>query len=159
MHSLVAPEILPGLAWSGSSDDDEQTNNIPMEVTILDADLDIAKESSTPKENTKVNSEEVQEYLRELQDTRNLTDQLTTDLQQSKNRVAVLMKQNASLLEKLKEAAGNDNATMEEHRMMKQELYTLKAALFCGAVWIWFGGRADVIGIVAFVWILADVLS
>jgi hypothetical protein len=157
-NSLFAPEILPGLVKSTSSDQYDGFS-VPLEVTVIDTGDHRAKdEHSIAREDRRVVSEtEVREYLQQIEDTQKLVDQRTMDLNRSRLQVAELIKHNGRLLKELKASSGKDDLSLEEHRMMKQELIMLKACLFFGALWIWLGGRADVIGVVAFVWMLADV--
>jgi hypothetical protein len=156
--SLLAPEILPGLVKSTSSDKYDGWT-VPTEVTVIEQEGDDrAKERGIEGENVReVTEAEVRAYLQQIQDTQKLADQRTMNLNRSRLQVAELIKHNSRLLKELKAATGKDDVTLEEHRMMKQELSILKACLFFGALWIWFGGRADAIGIVAFVWMMADV--
>lgn len=158
-NSLLAPEILPGLAKSTSTDPDDDCA-VPTEVTILgphDAN-DGGKDQTEADEKLKEQSQiEVREYRQQLHDTQNLVDHLTMDLNRARLQVAELIKHNTRLLEELKAVAGKDSASLDEYRMLRQELMILKGCLFFGALFIFWGGRADIIAILAFVWILAEI--
>ncbi len=155
--SLHAPEILPGPVKSISWDHKDDVP-VPNEVTIIPTGDDEARDQ-WQSDTRQVMQVEVEEYRQQLAVTQTLIDKLTMDLKKSRLQVAELINHNGLLLDELKAAAGKDNAILEEHRLLKQELYMLKACLFLGALFICCGGRADVIGIVAFVWMLADVSS
>lgn len=161
--SFLAPEILPGLVKSTSSSDQDDGFAVPIEVTVIEElllDRAANKERNDSGESArKVSEVEVQEYLQQIKDIQKLVDQRTMDLNRSRQQVAELIKHNSRLLQELKATTGKGDASLEDHRMIKQELNVLKFCFFIGALWIWFGGRADVIGIVAFVWILADASS
>ena len=103
--------------------------------------------------------EEAKKYLQQLNDAQGLVDLLSSELNKSQQQVAALIKHNTRLLDELKKVNSKEGVNVEDHRMLRQELYILKGCLFLGALWIWCGGRADVIGMLAFVWILADVAS
>ena len=151
---MLAPDVLPELVRSGSSDLFDNIN-IPAEVTVVCA-LEDENQVETNKEINEVSQVEALEYLHQLQDTQRLVDQLTMGLSRSRSQAAELLKHNSLLLEELKAVAGKDEATLEEHQMIRQEMMVLKGCLFLGALFIGCGGRADVIGILAFVWLVAD---
>lgn len=156
-NSLQVPEILPGPVKSIFWDNKIEVT-VPNEVSILPLGDDEVRDQwqSDTREAMKV---EVEEYRQQLQATQKMVDKLTTDLKKTRLQASQLLNHNGLLLEELKAAAGKDDATSEEHRLLKQELYMLKACLFLGALFICCGGRADVIGIAAFVWVIADVSS
>ena len=155
--SLQAPEIVPGLNKCKSSDNYD-TWVVPIEVSVIEDEAGHGAFDTV--EGTRVVSQaEAREFLQQIEYTQKLVDQRTMDLNRSRLQVAELIKQNSRLLRELKAACGQDEATTEEQRMVRQELNMLKVCLFLGTLWIWCGGRADVIGIVAFVWMMADVSS
>lgn len=152
-------EVFSGPVKSISWDQRDSTT-VPNEVTIYSVDDDASRDRGQ-RDNYMSHALQVErdEYREQLQLTKSRMEQLAMDLKKSRMQVAELINHNGRLLDELKAAAGKDDVTLEEHRLLRQELYMLKACLFLGAVFICCGGRADVIGIAAFVWIVADVSS
>ena len=101
----------------------------------------------------------IMEYQKQLQSTNELVDQLTTDLNKSRNQVAELINHNNILLEELKALAGTDISTLEERQSMRQEMKIMKGTLVFGTLYVLFGGRTDLLALVALVWFVADVTA
>jgi hypothetical protein len=163
-ESYDEPDLLtPRTSIESSSHDGHEAMAVPAEVTVIDDSS--AEERSTPPRryfsNQRVKRLEIAEadarvYLNQLQSTQEFLDILTRDLNKSRGQAAELINQNTVLLEELKAVTGQDDASLESHRMMRQELYMLKGCLLFCAIFLLCGGRADLLVLVAAVWMVAD---
>jgi hypothetical protein len=162
-ESYDEPELLAQSTIECSSHDEHESNAFPVEVTVID-DYCSEKISTPPRKyfsNHRVKRLEVAEaeatvYLKQLHSTQEFLDILTRDLNKSRGQVAELINQNTILLEELKAVAGKDDASLESHRMMRQELIMLKGCLFFSAIFVFCGGRASLLLLVAAIWMVAD---
>ena len=174
--SMVAPEMLPDLvqSYSQSTDGGATTTTgscaVPTEVTATMVDeagvrptvscpLPAAPRSTgmdfPPRE---TDGMKIEKYTQDLEAALQLIQRLSLDLQKSRWHENQLLKHNQRLLVDLKGSIAKEDIS-DEYTILKQELMLIKTALFCGVVYIFWGGRTDILGIVALVWLLVDFTS
>mmetsp|Transcript_125492 Transcript_125492/g.187410 ORF Transcript_125492/g.187410 Transcript_125492/m.187410 type:complete len:220 (+) Transcript_125492:255-914(+) len=99
---------------------------------------------------------EARQFQLQLQSTQELVDQFARDLNTSRRQVSALIRQNTMLLNELKTVKEKDDTSLETHQMMKAELFALKTCLFVGAIFILFGGKVELIAVMAVGWLAVD---
>ena len=167
--SMVAPEMLPDLVQSYSQSTDggatTQSRAVPTEVTaIVDEDRSVPCTTQPPAPRNidfpelETDGMKIEKYTQDLEAALQLIQRLSLDLQKSRLHENQLLKHNQRLLVDLKGSIAKEDIS-DEYRMLKQELMIIKTALFCGVVYIFWGGRTDILGILALVWLLVDFTS
>ena len=120
-------------------------------VAVTDGDDVVAIETSAEIE--------AREYKSQLQAAQELLDQITLELRRERNRVQDLIFQNKVLLDELQCVSGKDQASVDTHDMMKQEMFFLKLCLFLSGVFIMCGGRPSFLAILVLLWFAVDILA
>jgi hypothetical protein len=128
-----------------------------VEVTVIDESPVKKKYFGRKDKRLEIAVAEGREHLQQLGNTNELVDKLIKDLNKSRSQAAELINHNTMLLEELKAVAGKDDATIVAHRMMRQELNMLKGGLFFSAIFIFCGGRAELLSLLALVWMVVDI--
>jgi hypothetical protein len=160
--SMVAPEILPDLIQSYSLDHDASPCAVPSEVTALVDVEDVESlllhaRNLKPRELDK-DAFEVEQLNQALEEAQQQIQRQALELGTSRSQVAELLKHNRRLMVHLQDFIANDDAS-EEYGMLKLELKVIKAALFCGVLYLCWGGRADTVGLLTLVWLMIDYTS
>jgi hypothetical protein len=128
-----------------------------VEVTVIDESTVKQNYFARKDKRLEIAVAEGREHLQQLNNTKELVDKLIKDLLKSRSQTGELINHNTMLFEELKAVAGKDDATIVAHRMMRQELYLLKGGLFFSAIFIFCGGRADLLSLLALVWMVVDI--
>jgi len=153
-----------------SSMKDKNSLAFPVEVTVRGGSSSVvdnvshsaeqeAGPSSPGEESCRRDADENYQYCQQLVQTQVLVDQLTSELNRSRLEVAQLQEHNAFLLKELQASQGHDPASAQTLSLLQTELRWLKGGLFVGVVFLWCGGRKDLLGLVALVWLFVDVIA
>lgn len=132
-----------------------------MEITVIgesSAEDQLRRRLFSKRDRLGIAEAESREYLEQLNNTKKWVDSLTRDLIKSKNQTSELINHNSILFEELKATAGQDEGSHEAHRIMKQELNIMKGWLFSSAIFLFCGGRSDILALVSLAWMILDVL-
>ena len=102
---------------------------------------------------------EAREYKMQLKAVQEMLDVMAKELRRERNRVQDLIFQNKLLLDELQCISGKDQASLDTHEMMKQEMFFLKLCLILSGVFIMCGGRPSFLAILVLLWFAADIIT
>lgn len=159
--SMVNPEILPDLLQSFSLEEEKGETTVPSEVTTLiesprGVPLRILPQSQQDDEDLERKAvQAVESYTEALEEAQQQIQKLKNEVDKSQSRAKDLLKQNKRLMANLKGSLAKDQID-DEYRALKQELILVKVSLLCGVLYIWYGGRADIVGLLALMWLVVD---
>lgn len=114
---------------------------------------DIMKLEEAPQ----VEQYETREHVQQLLEaSKEEIETLSKYIKKSKKRVQALVIHNTAMLDKLKAIAKRDEAIVDTHTSLKQEITLLKACLFLSMIFVMCGGRPEFIALLVFGWAFAD---
>jgi len=164
--SMIDPEMLPDLLQtlshsSDGGDSPTSCSTVPCEVTAL-VDDETQSRSSIRPDPRHIDfpslQKQIEDYTRDLEIAQQHVQRLSFELQKSQLQAAQLLQQNRRLLADLQTAIAKEDMSLE-FRILKQELILLKGSLFCGLLYVFWGGRPYVMAALGIVWLLVDFAS